>query len=73
MRRLVKKKSINRAEAEHSRSVCLHEANVTVGLTSLLSVEGHQLGAGFDVVSLAGEGTSSNIVDPVLDLKTQSA
>lgn len=38
-------------------------------LTSLLSVEGHQLGAGFDVVPLAGEGTSSDIVDPSLDLK----
>lgn len=41
------------------------------GLTSLLGVEGDQLGAGFDVVPLAGERAGSDIVDPTLDLKTQ--
>lgn len=40
-------------------------------ITSMLSVEGHQLGAGFDVVPLAGEGTASDIVDPLLRVKTR--
>lgn len=39
-------------------------------LTGFISVEGHQPGAGFDVVPLAGEGTGPDIVDPSLDLKS---
>ena len=42
-------------------------------LTGLIGVEGHKLGAGFDVVPLAGEGTGADIVDPLLELKTQIA
>lgn len=35
-------------------------------LTSLVRVEGHQIGAGSDVVPLAGEGAGSDVVDPFL-------
>lgn len=55
-----------------SESFCFHEAKYWPhfhSLTSLLGVEGHQLGVGFDVVPLAGEGTSTDIVDPSLDFK----
>lgn len=41
-------------------------------LTSLFSLEDHQFGGCFDVVPLAGEGSSTNIVDPSLDDKNKS-
>lgn len=42
-------------------------------LTGLLGVEGHKFGARLDVAALAGEGASTDIVDPSLDFKTWTA
>lgn len=58
----------------HKGSFCLHESSYWPhihSLTSLLCIEGHKFGVGFDVVPLTGEGTSTNIVDPFLHLKTE--
>lgn len=42
-------------------------------LTSLICVEGHQTAAGFDVVALRSEASTSYISNPALDRKKKTS